>query len=1091
MDSQDFGGTINIANLKRGATGLDACAVKEGIIVVWADAQALPDRRNNMAIRAQLFGYDGKPLGPVQVVAKSPSKREFGRPRFPSIAPAVNEGQIIITWNQPFYPQNGITPQSTNIMSKIVNVSSLMKSPPVCTDYGVTGSEDTGLVILHEDLRAAVTGKDNELIDIVALRVDEEKSDLRVLASGAKVARAGSVSQPDVPPAAFLFTPAENTFGTAVLEYEATNEEGASCKGTLQLRVAPVNDSPVGTDDVFERDAKGFDVDGLLGIFNTLEISAARLLANDADVDSQTLSVLSVSPKRRLVFGQLLVKQLDSQLFLNVSTESRVLAFKYIPTTDFQIGEEYYTGEDILLYELEDEGGERASAQVVVRVRVPLTQCTAGETFEVAKPTATSDRKCSACSKCPFVKNGLCAGSKCIDAGSFESQSCSPTSDRKCRPLTVCNLTTQFESSAPTTNALTDAPTQPPRGKQLVSDRVCAPLATCTGAGKFIFQEATGTQNRVCQICEPGTFRSADSLEGTGCVRHANCTPGQEEAQSPTFSSDRICRLCRFGTFSAGMNQICKTVKLCPAGAGEEQRATTSSDRVCSTCRPATYQDEAGKLVCKPATACGAGREQATPATALADRTCRPCNLLQTFQPIASGTHACVPLHVCGAGEETNNISSRSTDRTCRPCQFGTFQDKIGQPLCKPARTCTAGSAEATAPSSVADRICKPCVLGFYQSQPGQFACNPVTQCGAGKEESIAQTPVSDLVCRACAPFTYQSKEQGTNKCLPARECLPGEEELVAVSTPSSDTVCRQCLDARFKNQQEAIDCDGNTVCLVGTEVEAEPTASTDRICRSCKSGKFKSVVGQLPCSTTTGCAAGQEQDAPPTPSSDRTCATCSPGRFQERAAELTCNVATLCPAGAEELQPPTASSDRVCAPCGSSSYQDEVGKLVCKPAVQCGAGREEDKALTAVSNRRCRSCENTTFQPNPVGTQKCVPLTQCLPGNEEVTPATTTSDRMCGTCRSETFKTSTGQSTCVPASICQPGFEQQMPPSTSSDRICQSCAAGVSYQPVASADAACLPLTKCARGEEDAVAPTASSDRRCQPCEKGQYRRR
>ena len=1107
VESPDFGGAG--VNLFRGKTGLDACAVKEGIVVVWS--QDLPRDREKGAIRAQLFGYDGKPRGPIQVVGKRPSKPGFGLPLFPTVAPAVNDGQIILTWNQPHSPKDPtftvrFTP-STNILSKIINISSLVKPPPpVCADHSASGSEDTVLVILHEELRAAVSGNNNETFEIVALKVDDENSDLAVAAGGNKVARAGSVAQLDGRTAAFVLTPPPNAFGKIVLEYEAKDEEGQSCKGRVVVSVAAVNDSPEGATDVYDVDTKGFPIDGLLGVFNTLEVPAERLLGNDADIDGQTLSVLSVTSKRRLVFGQLLVKQAGSALFSNATAEQRqVLAFRYIPTTDFKIGQEYYIGEDVLLYELEDEGGERGSAQIVVRVRVPLTQCRAGETFEAAEATTTSDRKCRACSKCPFVKNALCAGSKCIDAGSFESQSCSPTRDRACKPLTVCDLKTQFESSPPgTTRAAptaapvaapspttteSDVPGTPTNGERLVSDRVCAPLATCTGPGKFTFKEATGRQNRVCQTCEPGRFRSAGSPAGAGCAPHTDCNPGQEESQPPTFSSDRICRPCALGTFSAGKNQTCTPVQPCPAGAEEQQPATASADRVCSACGPTTYQDLPAQLVCKPTTECGAGREQATAATALADRTCRPCDLLRTFQPIAGGTHPCLPLQVCGTGQETNETGSRSADRTCQLCRLGTFQDKVGQPLCQPTTTCAAGTAEVAAPSPVSNRVCKTCAPGFYQDLPAQLGCKPTTECGAGKEVSVAQTPASDLVCRACAPFTFQSKDAGTNKCLPAKECVPGEQELVAESTPSSDTVCRQCLDARFKNQLGAIDCDGNTVCQVGTEEDAEPTDSSDRICRSCPSGKFKSVVGQLPCSTITTCARGEEQDAPPTPSSDRTCTACSPGRFQDRAAELACKPTTPCPAGTEELRPPTASADRVCAPCGPGSYQDEVGRATCKAALQCGPGKEEDTALTLVADRRCRPCRNTTFQSNPVGTHACIPLARCTPGNEEVTPATAVSDRTCGTCRPGTFKASAGQSPCVAANVCQPGFEQLTPPSASSDRVCQACAVGVGYQPLASADAVCRPLATCARGQEEAVAPTASSDRRCRPCEKGPVR--
>ncbi|MBE0495145.1 MAG: tandem-95 repeat protein [Campylobacterales bacterium] len=79
------------------------------------------------------------------------------------------------------------------------------------------------------------------------------------------------------------FTPAENFNGVATFDYTISDGNGGEDSATVTLHVSPVNDAPVALDDTLETSK---DI--------PLTILAADLLANDSDVDGDTLSIISV-----------------------------------------------------------------------------------------------------------------------------------------------------------------------------------------------------------------------------------------------------------------------------------------------------------------------------------------------------------------------------------------------------------------------------------------------------------------------------------------------------------------------------------------------------------------------------------------------------------------------------------------------------------------------------------------------------------------------------------------------------------------------------------------------------------------------------
>ena len=81
----------------------------------------------------------------------------------------------------------------------------------------------------------------------------------------------------------FVFTPTPNFFGAASFEYTITDGDGATDTAVVAITVTSVQDAPVAVDDAATTNED-----------TPLAIAAATLLANDSDVDGDTLTITSV-----------------------------------------------------------------------------------------------------------------------------------------------------------------------------------------------------------------------------------------------------------------------------------------------------------------------------------------------------------------------------------------------------------------------------------------------------------------------------------------------------------------------------------------------------------------------------------------------------------------------------------------------------------------------------------------------------------------------------------------------------------------------------------------------------------------------------
>lgn len=140
------------------------------------------------------------------------------------------------------------------------------------------------------------------------------------------------------PDGSFTYTPRPDFEGTDTFTYQAKDAAGAlSPEATVTITVRGVNDSPVARDDMVQTDED-----------KPLVIPLGDLLANDTDVDSDTLTVIAVAP--------------------SASTRGRIdLAedrLSYIPEPDFY-------GQAEFTYTVADGRGGTATATAFVTV-VPV-----------------------------------------------------------------------------------------------------------------------------------------------------------------------------------------------------------------------------------------------------------------------------------------------------------------------------------------------------------------------------------------------------------------------------------------------------------------------------------------------------------------------------------------------------------------------------------------------------------------------------------------------------------------------------------------------------------------------------------------------
>ncbi len=225
---------------------------------------------------------------------------------------------------------NGTTPATSNSATLSANV------PPVATPQTVAVVEETGKAIV-------LGGTDPNPGDTLTFSV------VTPPAHGTLSGTAPNIT----------YTPAQNFFGTDTFTFKSRDGLADSTPATITLNVSNVNDAPVGVPDTI-----------VTGV-------ATDIIANDADVDGDTLSLRSVA----------------NGTYGTVSVSGNTVT--YTPGTAF-------SSTDSFTYEVQDPSGLFASGTVTVRLGAPvafgivaknvaLTGDISGTVSKVSQPALSED----------------------------------------------------------------------------------------------------------------------------------------------------------------------------------------------------------------------------------------------------------------------------------------------------------------------------------------------------------------------------------------------------------------------------------------------------------------------------------------------------------------------------------------------------------------------------------------------------------------------------------------------------------------------------------------------------------------------------
>src|SRR5205814_652620 len=133
--------------------------------------------------------------------------------------------------------------------------------------------------------------------------------------------------------ASFSYTPAANYHGTDSFTYKANDGQADSGIATVNIAITAVNDAPVAVNDSYTTAED-----------TTLNVAASGVLANDSDVDGDTLSAVLVS------------QPTHGSLTLNANG-----SFSYVPADN-------YHGSDSFTYRANEIEGDSGSDTVTITI---------------------------------------------------------------------------------------------------------------------------------------------------------------------------------------------------------------------------------------------------------------------------------------------------------------------------------------------------------------------------------------------------------------------------------------------------------------------------------------------------------------------------------------------------------------------------------------------------------------------------------------------------------------------------------------------------------------------------------------------------
>jgi hypothetical protein len=286
--------------------------------------------------------------------------------------------------NDNLFPTNtfGATNYWVDVILNSDSVEPVNSAPVATTDSGFTTPQSTVLSIPASVLLANDTDADGDTLTITGAGVG-------VNGTAAWISNTGSVT----------FTPTPGYTGAASFTYAISDGQGGTATGTVNLTVtASANNPPVATSD------SGFSI-----VQNdVLTISASALLANDTDLDGDTLTITGVS----------------GGLHGAASFDAQTNTVSFTPTAG-------YTGLASFIYTVSDGHGGTANGTVSLNVTAlpntaPVANNDAG--FATVRNTALNIQSGSLLANDvdadgdPLTITGIVAGSASNGIATFNAQ---------------------------------------------------------------------------------------------------------------------------------------------------------------------------------------------------------------------------------------------------------------------------------------------------------------------------------------------------------------------------------------------------------------------------------------------------------------------------------------------------------------------------------------------------------------------------------------------------------------------------------------------------------------------------------------------
>lgn len=207
--------------------------------------------------------------------------------------------------------------------------------PPTADAVSAATDEDTAVEV-------TLSGSDQETVELTFEIVTGPASG----SLGAITNQAGVSGSPNTDTALVIYTPDANYNGSDSFTYRVTDTDGASAEATVSLTINPLNDAPVASTDAYAMDQD-----------TTLMVDAPGLLANDSDVDGDSLTV-DTTPVSGPTDGT-----------LTLGTDG---SFEYSPNAGF-------TGQDSFKYQISDGNGATDTAVVTIDVNSTITTLHVGD----------------------------------------------------------------------------------------------------------------------------------------------------------------------------------------------------------------------------------------------------------------------------------------------------------------------------------------------------------------------------------------------------------------------------------------------------------------------------------------------------------------------------------------------------------------------------------------------------------------------------------------------------------------------------------------------------------------------------------------